>query len=103
MREFALGKRVPSWTPAREEEAWIGPSLLHRTGQDRAKPGKIGQSRARRRIDGFFRELGVQTDPLFRSESRLTIRILAKRLSAKTIPFRTSISSAPSWGTPNIT
>ena len=52
LREFAWSIRTSSCGPAREETPPNGVGWHLRTGQDRASPGKAGQSRAHRRIDG---------------------------------------------------
>ena len=53
LREFAWRIRTSSCGPAREGTPPNGVGWHLRTGQDRAKPGKTGQNRACRRIDGF--------------------------------------------------
>ena len=68
LREFAWSIRTSSCGPAREGTPPNGVGWHLKFGQGRASPGKIGQDRANRRIDGLNMKLPVQILRVFRPE-----------------------------------
>ena len=75
-----------------------GTSRSGKIGQDRARPGKAGQSRASRRIDGSLCKLPVQILRVFRPELAHCLGENASRVHKK-VPGDTRGLARQNWHT----